>query len=108
MFLTGLSGSLARSGEFPGDEVEHVGHVFHRPVPADFRLTAENRLLGPSMRAIVGNRFRWAKNCFQVSFDHPGRAGHLLEQLTVCSRVARTHAHPLPDSFLASAIFFHL
>ena len=37
-FLATFSGSVAREGEFPGDEVEHGGHVFHRPVPASFAL----------------------------------------------------------------------
>ena len=37
-FLAVFSGSVAREGEFPGDEVEHGGHVFHRPVPAGFAL----------------------------------------------------------------------
>ena len=37
-FLATFSGSVAREGEFSGDEVEHGGHVFHRPVPASFAL----------------------------------------------------------------------
>ena len=37
-FLATFSGSVAREVEFPGNEVEHRGHVFHRPVPADFAL----------------------------------------------------------------------
>jgi transposase len=37
-FLATFSRSVAREGEFPGDEVEHGGHVFHRPVPAGFAL----------------------------------------------------------------------
>jgi hypothetical protein len=37
-FLATFSGSVAREGEFTGDEVEHGGHVFHRPVPANLTL----------------------------------------------------------------------
>ena len=37
-FLATFSGLVAREGEFPGDEVEHGGHVFHRPVPASLTL----------------------------------------------------------------------
>ncbi|MCX6859299.1 MAG: hypothetical protein NTX70_03600, partial [Verrucomicrobia bacterium] len=33
-FLATFSGLVARQGKFPGNEVEHAGHVFHRPVPA--------------------------------------------------------------------------
>ncbi len=37
-FVAVFSGSVAREGEFLSDEVEHGGHVFHRPVPAGFAL----------------------------------------------------------------------
>ena len=37
-FVAVFSGSVAREGEFPSDEVEHGGHVFHRPVPASLTL----------------------------------------------------------------------
>ncbi len=33
-FLATFSGLVARQGKFPGNEVEHAGHVLHRPVPA--------------------------------------------------------------------------
>ena len=37
-FLATFSGLVARQGKFPGNEVEHAGHVFHRPVPARLAL----------------------------------------------------------------------
>jgi hypothetical protein len=37
-FLATFSGSVARQGKFPGNEVEHAGHVFHSPIPARLAL----------------------------------------------------------------------
>lgn len=37
-FVATFSGAVERGGEFPSDEVEDGGHVFHRPVSAGFAL----------------------------------------------------------------------
>ncbi len=37
-FLATFCGLVARQGKFPGNEVEHAGHVLHSPITAGFAL----------------------------------------------------------------------
>ena len=48
-----FSGSVAREGEFPGDEVDRGGMYSTDRYPRALRFTAENRLLSPSIKAVV-------------------------------------------------------
>jgi hypothetical protein len=72
---------VARQGEFPGDEVEHGGHVFHCPIPASFALHSREQAVeslhegGGQPLGPVG------QDAFQMPFDHPGDSGHRFEHL---------------------------
>lgn len=40
-----FSGSVAQEGEFPSEEIEHGGHVFHRPEPTAFALHGREQVV---------------------------------------------------------------
>jgi hypothetical protein len=73
---------MARQGESPGDQVEHGGHVFHRPVPASFTLHGRE----PAVETLhEGGRQTSSPMIYdrlQETLDHPGSSGcsgHRLE-----------------------------
>ncbi len=73
---------MAQSRESLGDEVEHGGHVFHRPVPVRLALRSREQAVeslhegGRNFLGPVGQNSR------QIPFDQSGDSDPRFEQLT--------------------------
>ncbi len=71
--------------------------------PRALRFTAENRLLRPSMKAVVKPWVQWAKiPSMCPSIIRAARAMGSSNS-PVCSLIAFTQAHQFPNSFLATS-----
>ena len=81
-FLATFSGSGAREGEFPSDEVEHGGHVFHRTVPASLTLHGREQAVETLHEGGRQTSSPMGLDPLQVTLDHPGGSGHRLEQFS--------------------------
>ena len=81
-FVATFSGSVAREGEFPGDEVEHGGHVFHRPVPASLTLHGREQAVETLHEGGGQTSSPMGQDPLQMTLDHSGSSGHRLEQFS--------------------------
>jgi len=80
-FLAVFSGSVGRSGKFPGDQVEHSGHVYHRPIPGSLALHSREQAVETLYESGGQSSGPVGQDALQMPFDHPRDSCHRFEQL---------------------------
>ena len=99
-FPAAFSGSVAREGEFPGDEVDRGGHVFDRPIPAGLALHSREQAVKSLHKGRRQTLSPMGLNPIQVRSIIRAARAIGSSKSPACSRIACTHAHPFPKEFL--------